>query len=153
MFYKENRLKIVSQLVYNNDAKFYHYLNLKELKVLLIYYKKIKDKKVLRSELKTPFCNFIEIMLAFILILMTFLYMNNLSSTYWIGAIAGTLLLLMPRILIKKGIKEFFDKELSSQDLDILLYYMKGKLVKNEKEKIVKKTSPEKTLSPAKKRL
>lgn len=157
MFFNKSRLKAINKDLYENNPKFYqHRLNLKELKELFTYYKQVKNFKMsfLKVIDNSISLTLIELLLTiggsalFIVMLFVFLGKSGVPHSDLCGtAIILTILSLMYRLLLKRGIKIYFDENVKPEDSGILLSYMKGRIANDEKDKIMETLNVESVAS------
>lgn len=157
MFFNKSRLKKINKDLYENNPKFYQSrLNLKELKELFTYYNKVKNFKipligVIGNSISLTLMELlliIGISALFIIMLFVVLGKTGVPHSDLCGtAIILTMLSLMYRLLLKRGIKIYFDENVKPEDSGILLSYMKGKIANEEKDKIMKTLNVESVAS------
>jgi len=159
MFFNKSRLKAINKDLYENNPKFYqHRLNLKELKWLFAYYKQVKNFEISNLVIATSgFFSTISLIEFLFTIggsaLFCFLLFGILgkSGVPHPNLLAFTtifvIISLVYRLLLKRGIKIYFDENVKPEDSGILLSYMKGRIANDEKDKIMETLNVESVAS------
>lgn len=164
-----NRRSLMIELVYKRERTFYHVgMKLGELRALFSNYKKIKgieisEKKNIIRYLPDLLTDILEklSLFGFLLIIgflcalsiLAFNYIENVKFSYtmlypsvlYVLPITLTVLFVLYRIILKNSIQNFFDCNVTHDDGDILISFMKEKLANDEKNNIIKKLNIEQT--------
>lgn len=157
MFFNKRRLKAINKDLYENNPKFYQRrLSLKELKELFTYYNKVKnfEKSFLGAVGDSISLTLMEVLLIagglsfFLITLFAILGKSDLTHPNLLGfTIIFVIISLVYKLLLKRGIKIYFDENVKPEDSGILLSYMKGRIANDEKDKIMETLNVESVAS------